>query len=372
MTPPSIELGQLGFIRRFKGAALSILLALYASARSLGVKDLVAATGWSRAQIRRALGQLQAQGWVERHARYHGWALVDQVRQSLRLWLHGGEQDASSALPAPSRRLEVVNSINNTTSRDSDSAARQQNEALPPVERILRATDVLFGEPVWGPPQRYGDPQLLLAWIARAYQLRARLDKPARVVFRNLQSRRPPPQRFLDNPLIYLPHRFLEAAGFPVPAGGSCGLDEGGEEAFPLQAGGPPPASLDPSLDYPARPAVGDGCAALSAAQAWQQALDLLRPCHPGGMPASAYAGWVAPAVLLRYEPPPSPGDPAVFAVLVPTDFLRAVWLDRLVPALCRQLAGICAGEVSIQVHTQGEPENSYVPLSLGQDCGNN
>jgi hypothetical protein len=58
---------------------------------------------------------------------------------------------------------------------------------------------------------------------------------------------------------------------------------------------------------------------------------------------------------LLRYKPPPAPGDPAVFSVQVPGDFLREVWLNRLVPALCRQLTGFCACEVAIQVYVSNE-----------------
>ena len=108
-------------------------------------------------------------------------------------------------------------------------------------------------------------------------------------------------------------------------------------------------------MELPAGPPGSDGRPAPSAAQAWQQALDLLRPGQPGGMPAGAYASWVSPAALLRYEAPAAPGDAAVFGVRVPTDFLRAVWLDRLVPLLRRHLSGVCAAEVSIQVEAAEE-----------------
>jgi hypothetical protein len=229
------------------------------------------------------------------------------------------------------------------------------NEALPPIERILSATDVLFGEPVWGTPGRYHDPRLLLAWIARAYQLRARLDKPARVVFRNLQNRRVPPQRYMDDPLAFLPQDFLVAAGLDQPSGEGSEQDDG-DEILPLQETVHTAEPHDPSLEFLVGPQKKGSGTALSAAQAWGQALALLKPGMPGGMPAGLYASWVAPAVLLRYKPPPEPGVPAVFSVKVPSEFLRAVWLDRLVPGLCRQLYGFCAGDVAVQVYAANEP----------------
>jgi hypothetical protein len=356
MEHPSIELRPDGFIRKLKGAALSVLLVLYASAACLGVSDLVSATGWCPAQIRRTLRQLRAGGWVEQRQRYHGWALADWARQSLTLWLGSPTGELSSATSARSRPLEVVNYINinnTTTSKDSDSAGSAPNPALPDIERVLSATDRLFGEPVWGPPERYQDPWLLVAWIARAYQLRARLERPARVVFRNLQNQRLPPQRYLDDPLHYLPSDFLVAAGLAMPSGE--GFDaEGGEQAPPPEAERPAEPQ-DPSLDcLVGRHKEGNG-AGLRAAQAWEQALALLAPGMPGGMPAGFYARWVAPAVLLRYRPPPEPGAPAKFSVQVPDDFLREIWLDRLVPALRRQLSGFCAGEVAIQVQAANE-----------------
>jgi hypothetical protein len=353
-----IELCQDSFIRKLKGAALSVFLVLYASAASLGVSELVSATGWCRDQVRRALRQLLILGWVEQNQRYHGWELVDQVRQSLSLWLQTGGREASSALTTRSRRLEVVNLINinnNTTSRDSDSAGSASTQHLPQIERVLNATDRLFGEPVWGPPERYQDPWLLLAWIARAYQLRERMDKPARVVFRNLQKQRFPPQRYLDDPLRYLPQDFLAAAGLALPPGEESEADEGDEILSPQEAERAAEPH-DPSLELLVGPQKKGSGTTLSAARAWGQALALLEPGMPGGMPAGLYTRGVAPAVLLRYKPPPEPGVPAAFSVQVPSEFLRAVWLDRLVPALCRQLSGLCAGDVAIQVHAANAP----------------
>jgi hypothetical protein len=156
----------------------------------------------------------------------------------------------------------------------------------------LNATDRLFGEPVWGPPERYQDPWLLLAWIARANQLRERMDKPARVVFRNLQKQRLPPQRYLDDPLRYLPQDFLVAAGLVLPDAECSDLDSR-DEAPPSQEAERAAELQDPSLDFLVGHENCGNCTALSAVQAWGQALSLLAPGMPGGMPAGAYASWV-------------------------------------------------------------------------------
>ena len=132
MTHPSIDVGgqeliRQGFIHQFKGAALSIVLALYAGGGGLGVADLAEATGWSRAHIQRVLGRLHAQGWVEQRRRYHGWRLVDRARHELCVWLQAGENDPSSAQAAPSGTLEEVNHLDfndATTSRELQTAVR--------------------------------------------------------------------------------------------------------------------------------------------------------------------------------------------------------------------------------------------------------
>jgi hypothetical protein len=424
MEHPSIELGRDGFLGKLKGAALSILLVLYASARNWGVRDLALVTGWSTVQVRRSLGKLHSLGWVEQHGRYRGWTLVTEARRRLQAWLQtaqleaaqsqAGQPGPASALEERSGSLEVVNYINTTTSTDSDSPASAQKQHfplldtpasaqkqhfplldtpasaqkqhlpqlgtpasaqkqhlpqldslvsaqkqhLPPVADILTAAEGLFGEPVWEPPERYHDPQLLLAWIAHAYQMRLRLDKPARVVYSSLQAHRSPPQRYLDDPLAFLPQEFLVAAGLALPLGEGADPD-GGDEVPPPQDMERAAEAQDPSLELLVGHEDGGNCSAYSAGQAWEQALALLAPGMPGGMPAGIYANWVAPAILLRYEPPPEPGVPAVFHVEVPGNFLRAVWLDRLVPGLCRQLSGFCAGEVAIQVEVADEPPGS-------------
>jgi hypothetical protein len=353
------------FLLKIKGTALSVLLALYASARSLGASDLARLTGWSNERVRNALRRLQAQGWIEQRSRYHGWTLVSEARQRLYAWWQAGWPEPASAPEPDSRSLEVVKNINiNTTTTDSDflasvekhylppldASASVEKQPLPPIADILRAAEGLFGEPLWQPPQRCHDPQLLLAWIACAYHVRHRLGKPARVVYANLKTRRPPPQQYLDDPLAYLPASFLLAAGLDVPAVEADDQPDEDDD-FPLLESAPACAPLDPSLALPVGPA-GTGP---PAALAWQQALELLRPGCSDGMPVDAYARWVAPAVLLRFHPPAELDLPAVFSIQVPSDFLRRLWLDRLVPTLSRHLCGFCAAEVTIEVLVEDE-----------------
>jgi hypothetical protein len=78
---------------------------------------------------------------------------------------------------------------------------------------ILAASDLLFGEAVLGPPQRYANLDLLLGHLADVYNRRESLRKPARVVYANIKQGILPPEKYRRNPLDYLPRDFLEAAG---------------------------------------------------------------------------------------------------------------------------------------------------------------
>ena len=84
------------------------------------------------------------------------------------------------------------------------------------VGRVLSATSWLFGERVSGRPEQYPDARLLLGTIAAAYDHRAQLRTPARVVYANLKAGRGPEEKYLRRPQSFLPEEFCRMAGLPV------------------------------------------------------------------------------------------------------------------------------------------------------------
>jgi hypothetical protein len=67
-------------LNALKGPPGNILLALISHSRPLGTNELVTLTGWCESSVIAGLQKLERLGWVERQARYNGWALVRTIR----------------------------------------------------------------------------------------------------------------------------------------------------------------------------------------------------------------------------------------------------------------------------------------------------
>ncbi len=180
------------------------------------------------------------------------------------------------------------------------------------VERILSATNLLFGERVYTIPG-FRDPDLLLAWLANAYDRRDRLDHPARLVHNRLTKGARPDSAYLADPCHFLPLEFLEAIGLRDPP---ATLDPDNES----DSDSSPPVDGLSATDPPAGPAV----------RGWEAAVGQLKL----EMPQAAFETWVRPVELVTYAD-------GVFVLGAPTIYARD-WLEsRITSTLARLLTGI-------------------------------
>ena len=344
-------------LQQLKGPALSCLIALAFAGHPVTVSWLKSVTGYGPHSVARAMTHLQELGLATCNDRRSAWQLADSAHQFLRL---------PTAQPDPYREnranreyrgmsLEEVNLTelkeDQLTSTDSDSSPDRENCTAPAsladasVDQILAATSLLFGERVLGPADRYPDTLLLLAWIAEAWTMRHKLRNPARVVYSNLKNHRPPDPRFLNASLASLPVEFLTAAGLshlcpPPPERCSVAPEpQPDPDPAPEDPDDPEP---DPSLSLPANLR-----GTLTAQQAWDQLLDALENL----IPRSTFRTWVGPAQLVRFDP-----LTWTFTVEVPTPQLKALWDDRLVLTVRRQLIGVCGRPAGILVACPGPP----------------
>lgn len=364
----------MSILHLLKGAPASILLALLAEGQPLGVKILSRLTGWSDTKISEGLEKLEAVGFIERRARYNGWALtVRAARFSFQVGLSptqpaphtvrdGAGGDGEAAKPNDlASESEEADSLKNLELSSSDSAPSPANSGIggdsqgrqanddsdfwqrADVARILAATPDLFGEELLGGPARYPDARLLLATIAETYTQRARLRHPARVAYSNLARKQPPQARFLHDPLVYLPHDFLYRAGLAGPPPQPDEYDDLEQDDDPDEVEEPDEPS-DPSILLPA-----DRRGQLSAERAWQMAVELLRL----DMPKAAVDRYLAPAFLQRFDP-----QPPRLIVAAPTAYARDWMTDRLTSTLRRMLIGICDQDVAVEFVALGEEED--------------
>jgi hypothetical protein len=288
-------------------------------------------------------------------------------RSAIRAPLKEGEEDLNNlsapdfdSPPSVSRDLPPESSPRGITRPPAvvDSGSPGAAPVAPEfqVERILAATASLFGEPVHGPASRYPDPHRLLAAIADVHARRRQLRKPARVVYTLLRDGIPPAERYLADPLAYLPVDFLRAAGLPVGEGAGASLGAGWEAETGWEVEQPFAHSQsedgqdqgqadDASLYLPVLPATKDSAAPTTAAEAWRLAVEVLR----GEMPRPAYEKYLRPARLVRFEPGESGGGAPRFTVQAGDEYSRQWLAQRLARSLVRTLAGICQGQVRVE-----------------------
>lgn len=261
-----------------------------------------------------------------------------------------------------------------TANRPGQAPPRKREAGREAVRKILAATRDLFGERVLGRPSQYPDVQLLLGWIAQAYDHRDRLRKPARVVYAGLKNLEEPERRYLRNPWAFLPDDFRQRVGeergeasrgdrefgeaqdgedgdWEAEQGWEAGDEEVGEEAGEdAGEGGYAEAGEEAFAEdgeSQAAPVEADSVrlaanpnGTMTAKQAWQIALDLLRR----EMPRSAFEQNVRDAVLVDFDP-----VAGVFRAAAGNDYLRRWLKDRLTSTLVRMLCGICDRQVQVE-----------------------
>ena len=324
----------LEILPQLKGASLACLYALCLVSDPVTTAWLAKVTGCSLLTTRRGLLQL-SRLWLARSVDSgERWELSPGVLVRLPQFEWGGE----FALAASSPEFESVKSLNSlveSESRtqtqtvlkdsldfltDSDSALKVDDvdvvdfaEGLD-VERILAATELLFGERVLGTARSFPNPARLLGVIAEVYDHRQLLRKPARVAYTNVYRRTEPRRQYMQDPLAYLPQNFLVAAGLAPP-----------EDEPELRDDAPSPEVTLPLPDVDPQ-----------ALQAWQTACRLLQE----EIPKSAYLDYLAEAQLSAYQADP---DPATFSVMVASPSQKD-WLEaHLRRKLEQHLSGITA-----------------------------
>lgn len=184
-----------------------------------------------------------------------------------------GEGDQGAVVGDSARRVPMV--------LDADTAALAEKGLT--AKRLAAEAEALFGEPVYLPESWQVDLGTLVGHMAQAYENRHKLNTPARVVFACLRRGWKPSKRFASEPWAVLPEWFrkgLETGEMqPEPEPSKYALPEWleAEEPEEEEQGEGRSASaqaddLDPSLQESA-----DAAGKLSAAQAWQETLVMMR-----------------------------------------------------------------------------------------------
>jgi len=255
----------LTFARQLKGAPMSILFVLHCIApQRVTQAFLERHTGYTDKPIAQALDYLNDLQYIDHTPA--GWQLT---REALQLPLAipeiAAQADESQESPPPTLEEVVIDEpaesypqvIHRSDNFETDLTLKSRNNSdfyesreseeesisspldesssdslnyppdvgLIPTARILEAASEMFGAHISGSGADYGDPALLLAWIAHAWR-RRRTDRneqdktaarsPAGLVywaFHKGRGRSAPDPCYVANPLAYMTNEFLEGIG---------------------------------------------------------------------------------------------------------------------------------------------------------------
>ena len=343
LTLPLLD-GPLSALNTLKGAPVSCLFAMLVIRKPVRHAWLCQATGYSSNSVTAAIRLLEYLNLIVRAPdRMQGWQVTAGYTALLDCDESGqpadGCPEAHTLNPAQADLLtsnrdreHVKGGGGGSINRLMKPPPSMKTSALQyevPVEHILAASSLLFGECIHGPPSRYPDPPLLLATIADVYSRRQVLRNPARVAYANLKNGVIPPQPFIDEPCRFLPADFLLAAGLPIPPEEPTLSEDELPEPAPQQSGAdyPPP---HPSLSLQINPG---GDSSRTAADAWEIAYRTLRD----ELPRPVFIRWVAGLKLTEFQP-----DGCVFTLQADSPQARDWLADRLSARLKRLLQGIC------------------------------
>ena len=154
------------------------------------------------------------------------------------------------------------------------------------MQKLLKASPLLFGEPgVIGDnlPERCAE--VVLGWLAHAYQQRHRLRSPAGLVYSQLKKGNLPGENYLEHPETYLPFDYLIAVEYkqtPLTESEIVEIEDAGLVETPME---------DPSLDILIY-------GKINARQAWNTVLMQLSL----EMPKASFDIWLAGTKALRWS----------------------------------------------------------------------
>ena len=258
-----------------------------------------------------------------------------------------GEMSSRNISPLPLLKKKKKRNLNLIES----SSPSSKNCDFFDSATLLENSGLLFGETVVqnGLPEM--PAEIVLGWLAQAYQERRGLRSPASLVYRRLQEGMLPRRQYLEHPEEYLPADFLAA----VSATGSMSTDAAAD-GFPQSVSAAQVEVSDAGNVFATEDteAVSDasletllhGCH-FTPAQAWAGCKEQLE----GQMERATFWRWVKGARALRFEIQPlgesARGEPNRL-VIDAADAESRAWLEgRLTSTLRRMLCG-WLGEVEV------------------------
>ncbi len=334
-------------VRELKGAPLSVLFALATKRQGVSQTWLESVTGYTDKPVQKALAYLQEAGLITHSC--NGWRLSDGGKL-FPLPLAELEPGSSENPPGQDPQVEdddppVDESRNNSEVEESlESLVNLKDDILeiksltdsesgnfPSSDVILTAAGSLFGHRILGKPGEYGNPRLLLAWIAQAWHNRqtagGKTRSPAGLVhwaFHKGRGKSAPEPQYLERPEAFLPDTFLDAV-FGVEDDDSSPADLGVESSQAQDQAADPDQALMPVITP-----IRDG---LTAQMAWDKAVE---------MQDKAASPHLRNAHLVSYQD-------GLFTVGV-VDAYALSWLaSRLQSALKNLLVGLCNRQVTLE-----------------------
>lgn len=257
-------------LRALKKSAPALLV-LIALRRPVGVMELVRILEINPRTAEAMLQSLTDLGIAERVSYHGGYALTPNADDTLHILL------LVSSSSKESIKL-IKESTSSSNLQNTQSETRKSARFGVDTATILSNTDKIFPTPVIanGLDVERLDPEIVLAWCAQVYVGMRNVNIPAAVVYRRLKENATPSAEFVEDPLRYLPAKFLNAVGLPVPP------DNLTPSGFTLDDD--EPETVEHNSRTLANPA--------AAASAWEQIK--ARIMHDDARPRAALETWVA------------------------------------------------------------------------------
>lgn len=201
---------------------------------------------------------------------------------------------------------------------------------------LLAKSSLLFGAPGVVPnrlPER--PPEIVLGWLAHAYDQRTHLNCPAALAYARLLTGAMPPQACLDHPEWYLPASFLAEIGWISP---KCADTAAYRSPDPTEEDeGQVDEEEAPEADSP-NPSLLVQVNGHSILEAWEQVAQQLQQ----DIAPPTWQAYLSEAAPLRWEPP------GRLVIGVPTEHCRDWLASRLTSTLSHLLVGILAQPVTV------------------------
>ena len=220
---------------------------------------------------------------------------------------------------------------------DSSSSipSAQSVQSQPTTAEILEGTEILFGKTMSTIGISDRPRRLAIGWVAQAYDQRQHLRSPQGLIYKRLQARSMPLQKYYEHPLSFLTREYLVRLGLadPLP------VTETEDTINP-----PEITEADMQVQQPVLFMAGEG---VSPDRAWQRVIDELRP----QMARASFEKWVLGTRAVQIQD-------GRLEVIVRDEYTRE-WLEsRLSSTINRLLIGILNAEGITVKYVVGDAED--------------